>query len=529
MASIKEEVNDAPPTAVSRSDTHTTADGTPAKRVWYHSTLFNAFVIGGVGFLAPGLWNAMNALGAGGAQEPYLIYAANTLVFSIMGFLCLFGAPIANRIGLSWTLFLGAVGYPIYSAGLYTNNRYGNEWFVLVGAVACGFSAGLFWVSEGAVALGYPEPGKRGSYMNIWLWFRTGGPLLGGAIVLALNNDASAKSKGKVGYEVYLIFVALQCVAAPLALALSPPEKVQRADGSRVVIKAEKSVVAECRALWRVCQRRDVLLLLPIFWAAYFNQYSGSFQTYYFGIRARALIGFVSNFGTLLSSQLISALLDFKRLPVKRRIVLGYWYVVLVHIVAWVYGWVVQEKYTRHPPAYDWEDAGFTEGFFVLVLWDFARQALQNWLYYLVANKADDISELTRFSGVLRGQESFSQAIAFGLNTKKWVGGRVPLAVNTILLGRFSLSLFLIALFLLSLAIPSGLSMSANMLQGLAAYPTWMVVRELVPVESAKAAGDDSTGSRNEDVERGLGTELVVDTSDKTKFAMGKTGGDAVM
>ncbi|KAK8118171.1 MFS general substrate transporter [Apiospora kogelbergensis] len=491
-----------PPAVVaSRSTSPVTPDGTAAvKRVWYHTTLFNAFVIGGVGFLAPGLWNAMNALGAGGAQEPYLVYAANALVFGIMGFLCLFGAPIANRIGLSWTLFLGAVGYPIYSAGLYTNNRYGNEWFVLVGAVACGVSAGLFWVSEGAVALGYPEPGKRGSYMNIWLWFRTGGPLLGGAIVLALNHDPATKAKGKVGYEVYLVFVALQCLAAPLALALSPPEKVQRADGSRVVIKAETSVRAECRALWRVCRRRDVLLLLPVFWAAYFNQYAGSFQTLYFGIRARALIGFVSNFGTLLSSQLISALLDYQRLPVRRRLVLGYWYVVAVHVVAWVYGWVVQEKYTRNPPAYDWEDArGFTEGFFVLVLWDFSRQALQNWLYYLVASKADDISELTRFSGVLRGQESFAQAIAFGLNTKKWVGGRVPLAVNTILLG-------------------------------LAAYPTWMVVCEHVPVETAKAEEEVPAEWRGEgDVERGLGTEVIVDDSAKTKFALGKTGGDAVM
>lgn len=142
----------------------------PVKRVWYHSTLFNAVVIGGVGFLAPGLWNAMNSLGAGGAQDPYLVNAANALVFGIMGLLCLFGAPIANRIGLAWTLFLGAVGYPVYSAGLYCNNRYGNVWLVLVGAVACGFSAGLFWVSEGAIALGYPEPGKRGQYMNIWLW-----------------------------------------------------------------------------------------------------------------------------------------------------------------------------------------------------------------------------------------------------------------------------------------------------------------------------------------------------------------------
>lgn len=32
---------------------------TPEPRRWYRSTLFNAFVIGLVGFIAPGLWNAM--------------------------------------------------------------------------------------------------------------------------------------------------------------------------------------------------------------------------------------------------------------------------------------------------------------------------------------------------------------------------------------------------------------------------------------------------------------------------------------
>lgn len=426
------------------------------RRTWYRTTLFNAFVIGTVGFMAPGLWNAMNQLGAGGAQEPFLVNAANALVFGLMALLCLFGGPVANRIGLAWTLFLGAVGYPIYSAGLYTNNRYGNVWFVLVGAVACGFSAGLFWASEGAVALGYPEPGKRGRYMNIWLIFRTGGPLLGGAIVLAMNNDAGAKVKGKVSYETYLVFVALQCVAAPAALLLSPPEKVQRADGTRVVLEKRGTWKEECLALWRTSKNRHIALLLPVFWASYFNQYSGNFQTYYFGVRARALIGFVSNFGTLLSSQLISLWLDNKRFSVKKRIMYGYYYVVVWHVIAWwvrsssaackqlqltyvqrVYGWVVQEKYTAQsePPLLDWEDKGFTEGFFVLLLWDFARQALQNWLYYLVAAKAENISELTRLSGILRGQESLAQAISFGLNTQRWKGGRVPLAVNTILLG----------------------------------------------------------------------------------------------
>lgn len=473
--------------------------GDPAfkqKRTWYHTTLFNAFVIGGVGFIAPGLWNAMNNLGAGGAQEPYLVNAANSLVFAIMGFMCLFGAPLANSIGLRWTLFLGAVGYPVYSAGLYANNRYGNTWLVLVGAVACGLSAGAFWCSEAAIAVGYPEPAKRGRYLNIWLWFRTGGPLVGGAIVLALNHDEGTKAKGKVGYQVYLIFIALQCVAAPLALALSPPEKVQRSDGSKVIIKSEGSFAGEFRALWTACKRKDILLLLPVFWAAYFNQYSSNFQSYYFGVRARALIGFVNNFGTLMSSQIMSTLLDYKGLPVKKRIVIGFFYVVVVHIVAWVYGWVIQIRYNVNPPAYDWEDKGFVEGFFVLVLWDFSRQALQNWLYYLVASMTDNISELTRFSGILRGQESFAQAISFGINTQKFKdAGRVPLAVNTILLG-------------------------------LSVFPTWLVVRNHVPVEQdTKHASDNESHA-----EEGLAGQIL-DSSEKQKFAVGKTsiGGDAAI
>lgn len=190
-----------------------------------------------------------------------------------MGCLCLFGGPIANCIGLKYTLVLGAIGYPIYSAGLYLNSKNGSEWLVYFGAVTCGLSAGLFWASEGAIALGYPEPEKRGKYMNIWLYFRTAGPLVGGAIVLALNHSIS--KKGHVDVSTYLVFVALQCLSVPIGLLLTPPEKVQRSDGTRVIVKGEKSFKLELVALWRVCRQKKILMLLPVFWAAYFNQYSG--------------------------------------------------------------------------------------------------------------------------------------------------------------------------------------------------------------------------------------------------------------
>lgn len=49
----------------------------------------------------------------------------------------------------------------------------------------------------------------------------------------------------------------------------------------------------------------------------------------------------------------------------------------------------------------------------------------------------DTNSYEARFTGILRGQESFAQAVSFGINTRDWYRGRVPMVVNTILLGAF--------------------------------------------------------------------------------------------
>lgn len=58
--------------------------------------------------------------------------------------------------------------------------------------------------------------------------------------------------------ETYLIFVALQCLAVPLAYFLTRPEKVQRSDGSKVKVIAQDSWRAEFVELWRVSARKEV-------------------------------------------------------------------------------------------------------------------------------------------------------------------------------------------------------------------------------------------------------------------------------
>ncbi|KAJ5183078.1 major facilitator superfamily domain-containing protein [Penicillium capsulatum] len=221
--------------------------------------------------------------------------------------------------------------------------------------------------------------------------------------------------------ETYLIFVALQYFAVPLAIFLTRPENVQRSDGSKVKIVRQPPWRAGILELWKVYRRKEIVLLLPVFWASFFNQYEGNFETYYFGVRARASLG----------------------------------------LVAWVYGWVIQEKYTTKSPSLDGPDKGYTRGLFVMLLWEFSRQALQNWLYYLLSTMTDNISEL----------------FSYGMNTREW-HERVLLAVNTTLLGP-------------------------------AVLPTWLVIKSHVPIEHGSEAVT-LTANRDEEeiVQNGIGADV---------------------
>ncbi|KAF3061633.1 UNC93-like protein 2 [Daldinia childiae] len=183
-------------------------DITLPKYSWYHGVFFNATVVGISAFAAPGLWNAMNSVGAGGQQTPYLVMAGNAILFAVMTLTCLAGSMMANRFGLRNSLVVGTVGYVIYSAALYTNNRYGTEWFIYLGSAVCGLSAGIFWATEGTIMLSYPEPEKRGRYLAYWLSYRNSGSILGGIINLAFNYGG--KTTGKLDWRTYIVFVVLR-------------------------------------------------------------------------------------------------------------------------------------------------------------------------------------------------------------------------------------------------------------------------------------------------------------------------------
>lgn len=59
------------------SDRDLSDDSLPnGKYQWFRGAFFQATIVGISAFAAPGLWNAMNSVGAGGQQSPYLVMYA---------------------------------------------------------------------------------------------------------------------------------------------------------------------------------------------------------------------------------------------------------------------------------------------------------------------------------------------------------------------------------------------------------------------------------------------------------------------
>ncbi|KFY24054.1 hypothetical protein V491_02313 [Pseudogymnoascus sp. VKM F-3775] len=387
---------------------------------FYRSCLFQIIIVGLVAFCEPGIWTALNNLGAGGQATPWLNNAANALTYGIMSFGCTIAGGISNKISAKWTLVIGAAFYTPYAAGLYCNNRYGNEWFMLLGAVLCGIGASLLWASEAAIAVGYPEESKRGRYVGIWMCIRQLGPLVGGAISLALNVKTT--HAGKVSYNTYLGLIAISSLGAPFALLLSQPDKVVRSDGTKIPYMKETNISIEARALWKQMKSRRILLLIPVFIAGQWGvTYQGNYLTGYFTVRARALASLLTAIVGFAGNILTGILLDLNLAKPK-------WvYVAIAFFITVSWAWIaaVQADFSSksEAPALDiGSGKTFNSAFVVYLFFKFFYEMLQTYLYWLMGEtgaeqKAGDISRTT---GILRSWESIGSTFAYVVGATHW-------------------------------------------------------------------------------------------------------------
>ncbi|KAG4434642.1 hypothetical protein IFR05_009878 [Cadophora sp. M221] len=401
------------------------------KRIWYRSVPFQIAAASGVSFTAPGMWDALGGLGAGGAAEPYAVSAANALVYGLFSIVCVLAGAINNRIGLKYALALGAIGYPLYGAGLYTNNVHPSTGFLLFGSAMCGISAGFFWAAEAAVIIGYPSPHERAFYLAIWQTAKASGPIVGGAINLGLNANRS--TAGSVGSTTYIVFIAIMCLGLPIALLLSPASKVWRKDGTKVIINKQPTYAGEFKAVLKQLISRRILLLLPAFFISYFyNGYNSTFLTQHFTVRSRAFSSFFTNFSGIFSSFLIAALLDRQSINIKTRAKIAFTCIITILIGTWIWASILLKQFMDAPemPVFDWFTGGFGKSYALVFFWAFGGQAFQQFLYWLVGQYATDISSLSHVTGILRGFEALGQTVAWAMQTAPNANGFASIGVN---------------------------------------------------------------------------------------------------
>lgn len=75
----------------------------------FRGVTFQIVLLGIVSFSQPGIWIALNNLGAGGQAKPYVVNAANALTYGLMSVLSPLSGSLVNRIGVKWSLVIGVI------------------------------------------------------------------------------------------------------------------------------------------------------------------------------------------------------------------------------------------------------------------------------------------------------------------------------------------------------------------------------------------------------------------------------------
>ncbi|KAF8211834.1 major facilitator superfamily domain-containing protein [Mycena galopus ATCC 62051] len=390
---------------------------------WYRSTIFQVLVVGGVFFCAPGMYNALSSLGAGGLATPWYANATAAAGYAFMAFMCLTGGIIVSKIGVNAALLISSTGDIRYAGSLYLNSKNGTQWFLMFGSIISGMTDGLMYTIEGPVITSYPEPDRRGRMLALWVFMRNAAPVIGGAIIFGLNNQID--SSGGVSLKTYLVIIGIMCAGPFISLLLSHPEKVQRKDGVKIVFR-KTGWAQTFSEWWKIVCSPDILLLCPLFFTSWFyGSYIGTLQTEFMNVRTRALCAFVIPFGDITGGFMIGYFLDNKRLSIKQRARWSFVGLMVLNLALWVWTAVVTKQLEDEQPVIDWTSGRiFASTFILFILFDLATMATQTSLYWIISQMSDDFIALSYMTGTLRGVECAGQAVAYGIkssDTTNWL------------------------------------------------------------------------------------------------------------
>ncbi|TYJ55843.1 hypothetical protein B9479_003495 [Cryptococcus floricola] len=406
----------------------------PPESKWmaiYRSSFFQICVVSALAFCGPAMADAISGLGGGGQATPYTVNAATCASYCAVAVISLLGGPIASRMGIKGMLIAGASTFAINGSAYYVNSKYGVQWYLIFGRFLYGAGFGFWYVAEAAIILSYPEEGRRGKYLAIWVGSRNLGQLVGGSISLARN--AKSATAGAIATSTYLIFVAIEALGFPISFLISPPHKVRRSDGVPILMAAKQPWKTEFINLYKAVISPRMVMLMPIAFYSYF--YGGVLSTYltnYFTVRARALSSFIVPSGIIVFTAIFGRFfLDNKRWSQRRRAQVGFAVFMVPSFAA--FGWLCanQARFLNMDttPKYDWSDKGWANAYVPFYIMQVCGYLCQTYIYWLISCFTASVSSNATNGGIFRCVEAVGQAVSYGINSNT-NSKFIPLGIN---------------------------------------------------------------------------------------------------
>lgn len=398
----------------------------------YASPWSQLVLVSFVCFLCPGMFNAVNGLGAGGSMDPSHVNMANTALnstFAVVGFCA---GTIANWLGLRITLCFGGIGYFLYVAALFSYEKNGNVGFVVFAGALLGCCAGCLWTAQGAIMMGYPDERQKGKFISVfWIIFNLGA-VIGSLVPLGYNIQ---NKKNEVNDGTYVAFMILMIVGFVLTMGLVDVKNVRRADGSHVITMKNPSLISELKGLFQVLKTDTyIILLFPMFWSSnWFTTYQfNAVNLAMFTIRTRSLNNVLYWAFQMVGASVFGYLLDFKsiRRSIRARIGLGVLFLITMGV--WAGGYVFQRGYTRawvksmddaataadttSSHRMDWDEGRYIGPMFLYIAYGFYDAAFQTCAYWFMGSLTNSSRKLANFAGFYKGIQSAGAAVTWALD-----------------------------------------------------------------------------------------------------------------
>ncbi|ODV88848.1 hypothetical protein CANCADRAFT_32301 [Tortispora caseinolytica NRRL Y-17796] len=377
-------------------------------------------IVAFVCFLCPGMFNALSGLGGAGQLDPNTINNASTALYCTFATIGFFAGTICNIIGVRACLFLGSIGYAIYSGSLLCYSHTRNSGFTIFAGALLGVCAALLWTAQGVIMMSYPTEGYKGRYIGtFWAIFNLGA-VIGALIPLAQNIKIG--TKGSVKDSTYATFLGLICAGIVLSSVLLSPSKVVHDDGSPVQIKETVGCKEEIMMLYKVLKSDTYILwLFPMFFASnwFYTYQFNDFNLALFNVRTRSLNNVLYWTFQIIGALIFGFLIDLKQFKRRSRAIAAWVVIFAATFIIWGFAYLSQTGYDRITEKQidmNWTEKNYSRYCVLYIFFGIYDSIYQSYCYWLIGALTNDPHKLALFAGFLKGIQSAGAAIVWRLD-----------------------------------------------------------------------------------------------------------------